>query len=671
MLGEAENRALAKTSLDMRNHLRAAVTAGMVAGVTVGIVEAAAAAQATRGLAGPVRWLLAAVTVGLYAAIGWAAFGVLGLIVSGVVTALRRARSGSRPAFYAVVATMAIPAALILGHPFDAADTFFVVLRAVAACLMVGAAAWLAVWFLRRRFGARAHAVACSASLGRIALLAWPAPFLALVAGLGLQVAFPTAPGHAPNVLLITIDALRADRLGCYGSKLGLTPNLDRLARDGVVFEKAFASGPWTEVSVGSMFTSLNPSELGLFPRLRGEGETHYDGGLFTSQPTLAEVLRGAGYVTAAELANAQVRRDRGFARGFIRFRNPDDFCGWRALALPRLGKYEAWFTHTAIGARVAAGLRIEPRYYSAPGVSKQDAERLVRDAEGWLDARPRAPFFLWMHLMDAHVPYNAREQSRATRAAFPTPPLDATPQFYKDLILKRVGISEAGKRYLEALYDDGARHADRWLGDLFARLRKAQLYDDTLIIVSADHGEEFWDHGGYEHGHSMYDEVLHVPLLIKFPHRHYAGERVSQQVRLLDLLPTVLDVAGLPKPSGARGQSLASPRQFAALGDSGELFAEGTLYGEELKALRTSEYKVIFHPASRVMEVYDLRADPRERHNLAGDARVAADLRRQLLNLARASERRTAWWARHGRRAPALDQASAERLRSIGYTAK
>jgi len=653
----------------MRNHLRAAVIAGMFAGVVVGIIEAASAARATGKLAGPTLWPLWAITVGLYATMGWAAFGVLGLVVSGVRVPLRRTRSASHPASYYIAAAVAVPAALILGRPYDPADVFFTAMRAVAACTISGAVVWLVIRLARGRLVFHPRGAGACTSPARIALFGWPIPFLALVAWLGLGVAFPTAPAGAPNVLLITIDAMRADRLGCCGNRLGLTPNLDRLARDGVVFEKAFASAPWTEVSVGSMFTSLYPSELGLLPRARGEGETHYEGGVFTPQPTLAEVLRGAGYMTAAELANAQIRRDRGFARGFIRFRNADDYYGWRALALPRLGKYETWFVHTSIGARAAARLQREPRYYAAPEVGKQDAERLVRDAEAWLDSRPGAPFFLWLHLMDTHVPYNGREQSAATRAQFPTPPLDATPQFYKDLILKRIGISDAGKRYLEALYNDGARHADRWLGDLFARLHKAGLYDRTLIVVSADHGEEFWDHGGYEHGHSMYDEVLRVPLLIKFPRQQYAGERVRGQVRLLDLLPTVLDVAGLPTPHRVRGQSLVALLREHAMGrDTDQLFAEDTLYGKELKALRTSRFKAIFHPASREMEVYDLRADPGERHDLARDPRVAARLRERLSSLARESERRAAWWTRRGLKAPALDQESIERLRSIGY---
>jgi arylsulfatase len=644
----------------------------MLAGALVGVGEAVSASGAAHHLRGPMLVLLWAITVGLYASIGWAGFAILGIILGIGARAFRRREERDVALAYCIIGAMAVPAALILGRPEESPEVrVFLYLRAAAICAAVGAAAWLALRLMRllRRRRATHPAAPRRGGACQPVLLLWPVPFLAVVTWLGMRIAFPAPPRGAPNILIVTVDALRADRLGCYGNKLGLTPNLDRFAGDAVVFEHAFASAPWTESSVSSMYTSLFPSEVGLVPEDRGGYEIHYDGGLFTPQPTLAEVLRSAGYMTAAELANPQLRRDRGFARGFIRFRNSDDYFGTTASALPRLGRYENWFMRTSVGERVAAALRQQPHYYARPKLTKSDAERLARDAAAWLDQRER-PFFLWIHLMDAHVPYNSSQESPRIAAAFPHPPLKPTDQFYKDLILKRVSISGDGKRYLEALYNDGAGHADRWLGWLLARLRELRMYDDTMIIVSADHGEEFWDHGGYEHGHSMYDEVLRVPLVIKFPRSRYAGARVPGQARLLDLMPTILDVAHLPSPPGAVGSSLVPLLREAAGGrDSGELFAEAALYGKELKALRTSKYKVIFHPRSRAIEVYDVRADPKEQHNLAADPRVAVALRERLLRLARDSERRIAWWARFGEKAPPLDQRSLERLRSIGYT--
>jgi arylsulfatase A-like enzyme len=284
---------------------------------------------------------------------------------------------------------------------------------------------------------------------------------------------------------------------------------------------------------------------------------------------------------------------------------------------------------------------------------------------------------------MDTHVPYRARPHVAQPPSAVDMAarkPLSPTAEFFKGLVWRQTRLTEPQKRYNAALYDDNVRYADEWIGRLCDRLRKLNLYQNTLIIITADHGEEFWDHGGYEHGRSLYDEVLRVPLLIKFPRAWRAGERCPSLAGLIDLLPTVMDVVRQPVPRGpsassgqaVRGESLVRlVRRAGARPDRRELFAEFTLYGEELKGLRTARYKVIFQPATTRLEVYDLRADPEERRNLAGDARVAAVQRRRLLEFARASERRTALWARAGGKEAPLDERTRESLRSIGYMAR
>jgi arylsulfatase A-like enzyme len=652
--------------MTMRQNLKTAALVGMLAGVVIGIVEAAMAIAGARRLSPADTAALFAITAGLYGTLGWFALGILGLIIGAAATIVRRGKAADLRLFFYIIGAAAVPAALILGRP---SDQPFQVIRAVVAALIVGGIA-LGVTRIARR--ARKHLVAAQArARRRWLLLLWPIPFAVFVALIGWRIAFPGPRADAPPILLITVDALRADRLGCDGNTQGLTPNLDRFARDGVVFEKTFASAPWTEASVGAFFTSLFPSELGLVVRTRSEDEVHFEGGVFTPQPTLTELLRANGYLTAAEITNPQLRRDRGFARGFIRFRNPDDFFTTSALALPRLGNYENWFLHTSIGIRLALALRRAPRFYTAPKLSKDDAERLVHDASAWLERQDAGPFFLWMHLMDVHVPYRLSARSAATAAAFPNPPFEPTPQFCKDLVRRQLRLTDQGRRYMHALYDDEVRHTDLWLGRLFDHLRRLKIYDNALIIVSADHGEEFWDHGGFEHGRTMYEEVLQVPLVIKFPRGQHAGTRVPQQVRLIDLLPTVLDAARLPVPRGIRGSALTRLLGAAHPRDDRELYAESTLYGEELKALRVPAYKVIFHTGTRATEVYDLRADPRERRNLAGEKAVAPDLRERLMRLVRDSKRRTEWWAKYGEKAPPLDQRSLEQLRSVGYMAK
>ncbi|UCH36106.1 MAG: sulfatase, partial [Armatimonadota bacterium] len=672
-------------------------------------------------------WGLWGVTVGVYAALGWVAFGVLGAVLGAATALLRRAGAEQDRFLYHILGAIALPPALVLGRAdLDIAPEAmtFLLLRVGAWSVAAGAVMWVALRFaprLRLKLpGAGAAALGClvagalwaqwtlngisaaekvgAVAVGVVVLFAvglirsrrahgdassparavwvrvlmfWPAAFLVIVGWAGVRIAYPSPHRGAPNVLLVIVDALRADKLGCYGSSAGLTPELDRFARDAVVFDSAFASAPWTVASMGSIFVSQRPSEIGIWRRPAEGHKVRFDGGLFTPQPTLAEVLRKAGYMTAAELVNPLLRRDQGAARGFIIFRNPDDFRGDALPALPRLGRYEEWFLHTSLGRRLAEALFDKHEYFGSRQLDRHEAERLVQDASRWLAARDRQPFFLWMHLMDTHVPYNPPEKSPETLAAFPEPPFEPDGKFYKDLVWGRIALGAGDKAYLQALYDDEVRYADRWLGRLMASLRELGLFDNTTIIVTADHGEEFWDHSGFEHGHSMYDEVLRVPLLIKFPRGAHAGDRVRAQVGLIDVLPTVLDVAGVAIPDGVRGRSLVPLLGGdSAAGQGRELFAEMTLYGEELKALRTSEYKVIFHPESRAMEVYDLRADPRERHNLAADPQVAPALRERLLGLARQSGRRIAYWKQFGEKAPALDKRSLEQMRSIGYVA-
>ncbi|HUT73260.1 MAG TPA: sulfatase [Armatimonadota bacterium] len=714
----------------VKAHLVAAAPVGVAAGAVLGVTEAVAAAAAGQRLPAPNFWLMWVATVAAYAILGWVVFVVAAIVTAAISGLSKRRTSPPSSGPYWIAAAAMLPAAWLLGRAdleLPEPALAFRLLPVGVACLAAGAMMAGAIRFTRARVrsaperspraggaaaagvagyaagGAlwahwsggglsgveRLGAIAVGVALGLVVLaaarrkgrarrdsatLAWllgvgPLAAAAAIAVPALWAASLPAPRGAPDVLLVTVDALRADHLGAYGSKQGLTPSLDRFAGDAVVFERAFSSAPWTAASVGSMMVSRYPSELGLVPVDRSQHQTRYGGGVLTPQPTLAEVLRRGGYLTIADVPNPQLRRDRGFARGFLRFNNPDDFSGERAPALPRLGKYEEWFLHTSIGLRAAQRLHREPRYYRAPRVELDDAERIVRDAALARGRRGRRPQLLWLHLMDPHVPYDPPQKSAATIAAFPRPPLDPTPRFYKDVVWGKVTPDQRQRRYMHALYRDEVHYADQWLGFLFDRMQRLGLYRDALIIVTADHGEEFWDHGGFEHGHTLYDELLHVPLVIKFPRNRAAGERVSARASLLDLLPTVAQAAGLPVPRGARGTSLMS---LAGAGkgaaDKRTLFAEFTLYGEELKGLRTARYKVIFHARSRGIEVYDLHTDPAERHNLARDPQVAPEARRLLTTFARDSERRTARWARSAGSAPSLDARTRESLRSIGY---
>jgi arylsulfatase A-like enzyme len=212
-------------------------------------------------------------------------------------------------------------------------------------------------------------------------------------------------------------------------------------------------------------------------------------------------------------------------------------------------------------------------------------------------------------------------------------------------------------------MYGYEVRYADRCVGRLLDHLRRAGLYERALIIVTGDHGEELWDHGKLGHGHALYDEILHVPLLVKLPGLP-RGQRVQLQVRLLDVMPTVLQVAGVRYRGPLRGRSLL--KALEPDDEERPLLAEGVLYGGEQKCVRTARYKVIAHGGTRRVEVYDLKADPAEKRDLGANQRIAAAERALLIDWMTAPTRRGGNPAADLRMTPQM----LEGLRSLGYVA-
>src|SRR5712692_3744522 len=308
--------------------------------------------------------------------------------------------------------------------------------------------------------------------------------FVLLLAG--SSVASFAAPA---NIILITLDTTRADRIGFLGSKRGLTPNLDILARQGVVFLRACAHVPLTTPSHATILT-------GTYPQFNHVGDLGTP--LAKELPYLPDVLRKRGYRTAA-FVGSQVLDPKGvgapgFDRGF--------------------DTYDAGFHSRRSG---------EDRYHSV----ERRAEVVVNHAVAWLSQHSGGPFFLWVHLYDPHDPYDAPEPFKTQHAASP--------------------------------YDGEIAYADFAVGKLLKVLRSRTLYDPALIAVVADHGEAFGEHGERSHGFFLYDETLHVPLLIKLPGERLAGRRIEARVGLVDLAPTILREVGLDVPAAMQGTSLLS----------------------------------------------------------------------------------------------------------------
>jgi arylsulfatase A-like enzyme/Tfp pilus assembly protein PilF len=396
--------------------------------------------------------------------------------------------------------------------------------------------------------------------------------------------------GRRPSIVLITLDTTRADRLGCYGGTVAETPNLDQLASEGVLFEKAISPVPLTLPSHSSMMTGLYPYQHGV----------HQNG--FYALPekltTVAEVLSAGGWRTGAFVGSIIVLRRFGLAQGFQTYDDP---------------------FHLRTGA-----MRIDER----------PAEKVIESARSWLGQVGSDPFFLWVHLYDAHAPY--------------VPP---------DLFLRR---------YESHRYEGQIAYMDWALGPLLRELKGRS--GPTVIVVAGDHGESLGEHDEATHGFYVYDSVQRVPLFVWAPALFPGGRRVAEPVGLVSLHRTLLELAGADLGAAQEG---AAPSLVPALLGAEQRPEDQVLESETameqfgtgpIHALRTARWKWIDTP---MPELYDLAADPQEQHNVVEqNVRVAAELKQRL---ARRLEEAP---AEEGAGEVHLEPALRETLESLGYVA-
>ncbi len=427
-----------------------------------------------------------------------------------------------------------------------------------------------------------------------------------------------------PNVILLTVDSLRAD---CV--EAGLTPSLARCAGEAVVFASAFSQGPYTNMSMPSLFTGRYPSQLAPI-----EVQGIY-GVSVRGVPTLATLLADAGYHTLGFHSNPFLSRVFGFDRGFAEFYDDLLLDGarlparWKLLLnrVRRLGRATPFLPAAALNRLVVAGLETA-----------------------------RAPFFLWVHYMDPHGPYAAGGWG-------PFGKLRAERLWRK--ATRRPGeISGEEHDQLWAGYRRRIAGLDQHLGALFAEFTRRRLWEKSLVVVTADHGDEFGEHGGYTHTHKLYDELIHVPLVVRAPGT--APRRVEEVVELAQIVPTVLEEAGAPDPGGLAAESL---RPLLAGGDaggaSGASLSEAELIPNYIGCLREKEWKFIGEERPGREALYELGADPGERRNvLAAHPRVADRLREKWFERRRGGVR-----AARAQKLSAEDEALVEaRLRDLGY---
>ena len=590
--------------------------AGLVAGMLVGLGEATAIVIDGGGRTGYFVLGYGALVYGIFCALLGAGFGW----VSAWVGRKMRREAVPEPEAYAGLAAVIVAAfAFALAAFRIRRDVFHeeigfksIEFAGVAlGCLAASALIYFGLRFaLRKLTGAR---------VGGFMLRAWGSPVLvaavvAIAIGFGLSigqpaVAAPTAnealPADAPNVLVIVVDTLRADHLPAYGYASGDTPHLDRFAEDAIRFEQAFANASWTRPSFASILTGRYPSSHSVM----GKSD-----GLPDEVVTLAEALGEGGYETAGFVTNFNVEPHYNFQQGFdtYEFIEPEfvlgaDSASSKLLLVQTLRRVIRKASAMVGGAR--------------PGGDYQDAETVNRHVNTWLDSAPSdQPWFLFAAYMDPHDPYFVH-------------PYDG--EGYSRAAHQHPDPSEAEQ--LRGLYDGEITYWDSQFGALMDSLRERGLYDDTLIVITSDHGEEFADHGGFWHGTTLYDEQVHVPLFVKLPGNARAGTRVGHWVQSVDLMPTILRHIGLEVPDEVQGGDLND--------GTTRVYAEESHEGNILESVRElsnfEELKLIIaNDGNRrgldPVEVYRVADDPGERTNVAESDRERTEALFEALRAAR-----------------------------------
>ncbi len=432
----------------------------------------------------------------------------------------------------------------------------------------------------------------------------------------------------ARNVILIIIDTLRADHLGCYGYERQITPNLDELAHDGVRFTSCFSQAPWTIPSIMSIMTSLYPTVSGVMDN-RGR--------LDPMRQTLAESFRDGGYATAGIVSHTFVDHRFGFGDGFETFEDE------RVIHRP--------------------------------------AGEVTETAISMIENIKDNGFFFFIHYFDPHFPYEppAPYDTLATAAG------EKSPTTWKEMKRFARVSNPLPEKELErsiALYDGEIAYTDAMIGRLIDYLKTSGIYDETVIALAADHGEEFKDHGSMGHTRTLYDELIHVPLIIKLPGSVRSGTVVSSQVRSIDIAPTLLGLGNIRAPSEFIGVDLSPFWSDSGIVMDLPAFSETSRHAV-LRSIRRSGYKYIqdihrsfYHIApgepsrSSGGELYDLKADPGERDNLGGTGSpIRAELREELFRLNHTNELERKWIPKKGgAQEVTYDQETLDRLKTLGY---
>lgn len=416
----------------------------------------------------------------------------------------------------------------------------------------------------------------------------------------------PTHKEQKLNCILITIDTLRADYLSCYGHEKP-TPNIDWLADNGVLFERAICQMPLTTPSHASILTGTYPRET----EVTANGYQFKDFNL-----SIAELLLEEGYNTAGFVGAFPVASRLGFDQGFLVYNDYfSPYMSISRLTILRIIHLGGWETG---------------------GFVQRRAEKVVDPFIKWLESAKDKPFFSWVHIYDPHTPYD------------PPEPYD-----------EYASETDDEHERMVALYEGEIAYTDEQIGRIFDALDEFGILENTVIILTADHGEHLGDHDYfYDHGAYLYEAGIWVPLIIFYPEKIPAGMRISNQVELTDIAPTICDLLHVTRPDTMGGHSLLP--LIGGLDDARFGFCETFEEHKHRMAVSTNAYKLIYTVGEDKWQLYDLRVDGEELNNLAGEGlTVETVMARKLMN----------WDFLQPQKAGVeLDEETRENLRSIGY---
>lgn len=399
-----------------------------------------------------------------------------------------------------------------------------------------------------------------------------------------------------PNIIFILIDALRADRLGCYGNLENHTPVMDSIAAESVIFNRVVAQSSWTQPSIASLFCSYYPSvhKVRKWRKIPKEkrAKAKKVAVLNDNFITLAESLQKSGYDTAAFVANPWIVPELGFAQGFEHF--------------------DSSFANN-----------------TTPG------DMVNKAAVTWLRNRNSdKPFFCYLHYMDVHGPYNSRPEilepllnrvdSQADKYELSEKQIAKLGYLYElpgdDKRIERHKRLSVYREYWEARYNAGVREIDLYIKDLRVQLEAMNLWDDSYTIITSDHGESLLEHGYWDHGLSLHDTELHVPLLLRWPGTLSEGMMINKTVRLIDLMPTIVEQLGTQEVVGLQGRSLMGEIKGKNVKSEVAAFAECTK-SKDLKAAYLDGWKLIMpwgNQSVSHVELYNIEEDPLEQNELS-----------------------------------------------------